>query len=324
MYDVVIVGAGPAGLTAALYTARRALRTLIISKDLGGQAATTTAIENYPGVGTVDGFTLMQRFKAQAEQYGAGFQFGQVQAVQQQADGKFAVTYNDQTVLTTSIILTFGLTPRGLNIPGEIEFIGRGVAYSTAANVSAAHGKTVVIVGGGNSALEAVNVVAPVAKQVYLVHRRNQFRAESILVDRLQHQANVEQILEARLTSITGDHQVTAVTVEQLATKQERSIPADYVFIHVGFMSQVNFIAALVELTNKNEVVIQPDCSTKTPGVFAAGDLTTSSYKQVVVSAGEGCKAALACYAYITQQRGETVAVDQDWAVTSGQHFIRT
>lgn len=324
MYDVVIVGAGPAGLTAALYTTRRKLSTLVLSKDIGGQAATTTVIENYPGVGSVDGFELMQQFKQQAELYGAEFQVASVDGITRQDDGQFVVHYNGQAVEAASVILAFGLTPRSLGVPGEQSLTGHGVSYSTAGAVSAVTGKTAVVIGGGNSAIEAVNILSGVAKKVYLIHRRKDFRAEPILVDAMHQRSNVEKVLEAHVTAIQGDDHVTSVTVQQLTDKREWNLPVDAVFVHAGFMSQTGFVKDVVELNPKHEIVVQTDCSTSTPGLFAAGDITTVNYKQVVISAGEGCKAALACYAYLAKQRGLTVAQDQDWVVTSGKHIIRT
>lgn len=330
MYDVVIVGAGPAGLTAALYTARRQLRTLVIGKDIGGQAASTSVIENYPGVGAVDGGELMQDFKNQAIEFGAEVILGEVSAIHRQDDQTFTVRYGKTEVTTQSIILACGLMPRGLNVSGEAALTGKGVFYSTAGQINALHNKTAVVVGGGNSAIEAVDMLANVAQQVYLVHRRDRFRSEEILVRKMEAHPNVEQILNAEIKEIKGNDTVKEIVVEQHHSSDRsrpvttRTIQTNAVFIHVGFMSKTDFIKDLVELNDKNEIVIQSDCSTQTPGIFAAGDITTMHYKQVIVSAGEGCKAALAVYNYCMQRAGKTVDIDQDWQVSSGEHFIRT
>lgn len=325
-YDVIIVGGGPAGLTAALYTARRQLNTLIISKDLGGQAATTTVIENYPGVGAIDGFELMRRFRDQAIFFGAQFELGDVHAITTQADGTFLVAYNTSTIQARSIILAFGLTPRSLNIPGEAELVGKGVTYTAAAILDQLHDKTVAVIGGGNSAIESVNLLADVAKQVYLVHRRDRFRAEAVLIEKMESRTNVTKVLQAEIKSIQGTDQVTAITVIviQGSDKVEQTITVDAVCVNAGFMSKTGFLEGLVEMNEKHEIIITPDCHTTQPGIFAAGDITTSSYKQVIVSAGEGCKAALVCYTYLGHQDGKDVSLDQDWEVTSGHHFIRS
>lgn len=324
MYDVIIVGGGSAGLTAALYTARRSLRTLLISKDIGGQAATTTVIENYPGTGPVDGYELMQQFQQQAVQYGTECITGEVNGLAKQPDGSFVVSYNNTSIQARSVILAFGLTPRSLNIPGEQDFIGKGITYSAAANVDELHNKTVAVVGGGNSAIEAVNMLADVAKHVFLVHRRDRFRAEEVLLRKLELRSNVTQVLNAEVVEVKGNDSVEHIVMkirDQVDTREEA---VDALCINVGFMSSTKFLEGLVELSEKNEIIITNKCLTNQPGVFAAGDITTANVKQVVVSAGEGCKAALACYEYLMAKDGKEVKVDQDWDVTSGEHFIRT
>lgn len=323
-HDVVIVGGGPAGLTAALYTTRRGLSTVVISKDLGGQAATTTVIENYPGVGPVDGFELMQRFKDQATHYGAKFILGDVHTITAQPDDTYVIGYNTEQVIARSVILAFGLTPRSLGVPGEAELVGKGVAYSTAMVADSLHNKTVAVVGGGNSAIESVNLLADIAKQVYLVHRRDRFRAEAVLLEKLEQHPNVTKVLNAELKQVHGTDCVTGITVAQGPDQAERQLAVDAVCINVGFMSKTGFIQGLVDMTEKHEIIVRPDCTTNRVGLFAAGDITTSSYKQVVVSAGEGCKAALACYTYLGHKDGKDTTVDQDWDVTSGHHFIRS
>lgn len=327
MYDVVIIGGGPAGLTAGLYTARRNLRTLIVSKDLGGQAATTTVIENYPGTGPIDGYQLMEQFRDQAVSYGAEFILGETHKIERDGDGEFVVHYNETQVNTKSIILAFGLTPRSLNIAGERELSGKGVWYAAPAGLEAMRGKTAMVVGGGNSAIEAVNLLADVAEKVYLVHRRDRFRAEEVLLRKMEQHANVEKIVNAQLVGINPNAESTGVSsavVEVMGAEMDQTVEVDGVFIHAGFMSSVKWLDGLVELSPKNEILITPECHTNEAGVFAAGDITTANHKQVVVSAGEGCKAALACYNYLMEQAGVEVKVDQDWQVTSGDHFIRT
>ncbi len=324
-YDVVIVGGGPSGLTAALYTARRQLSTLIVSKDIGGQAATTSVIENYPGVGAIDGFELMQKFKEQALSFGAEFVLGDVHGITAQADDSFVVQYNTEQVEARSIILAFGLTPRSLGVAGEAEYVGKGVTYTAAAVASELQNKTVAVIGGGNSAIESVNVLSAVAKQVYLVHRRDRFRAEAVLIEKMESRSNVTKVLNAETKSIQGSDRVTSLTVLQGPEKTERILEVDAVCINAGFMSKTGFLEGLVEMNEKHEVIITTDCHTTRTGIFAAGDITTSSYKQVVVSAGEGCKAALACYTYLGLKDGKDVSIDQDWQVkTTEHHFIRS
>ena len=322
-FDVVIVGGGPAGLTAALYTARRQLRTLVVSKDIGGQAATTSVVENYPGVGPIDGLELMQQFKNQAERYGAQVVLGDVHTVTKTETG-FTVGYNTEQVSARSVILAFGLTPRSLDVPGEKALSGKGVWYSTASVAQQLRGKTVAVIGGGNSAIESVNLLADIAKQVYLVHRRDRFRAEAILLQHMEEKTNVTKVVNAQTKAILGADQVSGIVVAEGSPAVEREIALDAVCVNVGFMSKTGFVEHLVDMTEKHEIKVKEDCTTSQAGIFAAGDITTSKHKQVVVSAGEGCKAALACYAYLAKLDGKPVDVDQDWQVKSGHHFIRS
>lgn len=326
MYDVIVVGGGPSGLTAALYTARRSLKTAIVSKDLGGQAATTSLIENYPGVKSVDGFALMTLFQEQAMEQGAEWITGEVNGIVKNEDDTFTVTYNDVSISARSIILAFGLTPRGIGVPGESELTGKGVVYSTGSYLNEMKDKVAMVVGGGNSAIESVNDLAAIASKVYLVHRRDRFRAEAVLVERMEAMDNVEQILNAQLKEVHGEGRVDSATVSVKTDngEEDKTVDVDGVFVNVGFMSKTSFIKELVALNEKNEVIIEPDCTTSQSGVFAAGDITTANYKQVIVSAGDGCKAALACYAYLMEKDGVEVKIDQDWEVSSADHFIRT
>ncbi|MDP3971031.1 MAG: FAD-dependent oxidoreductase [bacterium] len=325
MYDVVIVGGGPAGLSAALYCARRSLSTVIISKDVGGQAASTSVIENYPGVGAVDGAELMQRFKQQAVDQGAEFVLGEVKGITKLSDGNFETTYNNETMVSRSIVLAFGLTPRNLNVPGEEQLSGKGVYHSTAGVRDLMKNKNVAVVGGGNSALETSIELGSVAKKVFLIHRRDTFRAEEVLVKSMQESSNVEQVLNAQVAEIIGSDKVQKITITQKGESDvTRELEVDAVFINAGFMSAVKFVSNIVELNKKNEIIVDETCHTSSVGVFAAGDVTTSKYKQVIVSAGEGCKAALECYTYLMELDGKEVKIDQDWKVSNDNHFIRT
>jgi len=185
IYEVIIVGAGPAGLSAAIYTTRRALKTLVISKDLGGQAALTNNIENYPGFNRVTGQDLMQKFYEQATLTGAEFNFTEVESLHKEGDVFILKTAKNETFQTKAVILAFGLTPRNLNVPGEKEFGGKGVAYCATCDGPLYKGKTVAVIGGGNSALDAAEFLSKIATKVYLLNRKDVFRGESILLNKV-------------------------------------------------------------------------------------------------------------------------------------------
>lgn len=320
IYDVVIVGAGPSGLAAAIYTTRRSLRTLILSKDLGGQAAMTNSIENYPGFEHVGGLELMQKFQSQATKFGTEFMFEEVEAIRSldhfgtEADKKesalfILTTSKNREIKAKSVILAFGLTPRNLNVPGEKELIGRGVAYCATCDGPLYKGKTVAVVGGGNSALDAAEFMSKIATKVYLLHRRDVFRGEQVLIDKVQNTKNIEIIYNCESKEVKGQEKVEALVYEQEG--QTKEIKVDGVFVEIGHLAKTDWTADLVDLTERREIKISRDCQTKTPGLFAAGDITDISYKQAVISAGEGAKAGLQAYKFL---QGENPVAGPDWS----------
>ena len=184
VYDLIIIGAGPAGLTAGLYGARRALKTLIISKDLGGQASISHDVENYPGVDLIDGLSLMKKFADQANKFGARIKYGEVTEIKKDANG-FLIKTDRENFKGKALILAFGLTPTNLNVPGEQKFKGRGVSYCATCDGPLFKEKSVAVIGGGNSALDAAEYLSKIAGKVYLIHRRDQFRGEEVVVKEL-------------------------------------------------------------------------------------------------------------------------------------------
>jgi len=312
MYDVIVIGAGAAGLSAALYATRRALKTAVLNKEFGGQTATTLSIENYPGVDKIEGVELMMRFRAQAEKYGAEILNDQVVVISRQND-KFTITgHSGQTYETRSVILAFGKTPRRLSVPGESEFSNKGVVYCATCDAPLFAGKDVVIVGGGNSAIDAALLLSKIAKQVYLVHRRDTFKAEQILVDRLKQASNVKFILNSAVESIYGEQFVTGVKIKELSTDQTTDLAVQGVFVEIGYEVKADFLPDCIKLNNAGEVTIDLFNQTTCPGIFAAGDSTSVPYKQTVISAGEGAKAALSAYNYIQGAAPGAAVIDHN------------
>lgn len=309
IYDVVVVGAGPAGLAAAIYTTRRALKTLVISKDLGGQAALTNNIENYPGFKLVAGQDLMQKFFEQASATGTEFDFTEVESLNKEGDLFVLTTAKDNTIQSKAVILAFGLTPRNLNVPGEKEFGGKGVAYCATCDGPLYKGKTVAVIGGGNSALDAAEFLSKIANKVYLLNRKDVFRGEEILLKKVQASDNIELIYNAESKEIVGDTKVNKLIYTQDGADKE--ILIDGIFVEIGHLAKTDWTAALVELNERKEIKISRDCETKTPGLFAAGDITDISYKQAVISAGEGSKAALQAYKFL---QGSENIILPDWS----------
>ena len=304
-YDVIILGGACAGLTAGLYTGRRALKTLILTKDIGGQAAITHEIENYPGVGKINGFELMTNFSKQAEEAGAEIKIGEATALEIKK-GKFLVKSSIGEFESASVILAFGLEHRKLGVPGEKEFIGKGVTYCATCDGPLFKGKTVAVVGGGNSAFDAAEYLSGLCKKVYLIHRSDKFRAEQVLIDIVKSKSNVEIITKAEIAEIVGKERV-----EKAILRNGEVLKLDGVFIEIGYQPKTDFIKDLVKLDSIGQVIIDKEGKTNVPGIFGAGDVTDTPFKQVVISAGEGAKAALSCARYLQNNKG--LEIKPDW-----------
>lgn len=305
MYDTIIIGAGPAGLTAALYASRRMLKTLLLSRDLGGQAAKTFDIENYPGFDQISGIELAKRIKEQAEKFGTEFHYEETTAIIPQ-DKAFVVKTLNKEYKAKTVILAFGKQPRELGVPGEQEFKGRGVSYCATCDAPFYGGKTVVVVGGGNSALDGAILSSKIAKKIYLVHRSS-FTGEQVMIDKVKKIDNIEIIMPDTIKEIRGDGKVQSVLLES-----GKVLEADGVLIEVGYSVDRTLVNDLLKLNERNQIVTTITQETSVPGIFAAGDLTTTPYKQIVVAAGEGAKAALSAYDYIQRIEGKKGIIG-DW-----------
>lgn len=298
-YDVVIIGGGPAGITAAIYTSRRLLKTLVITKESGGQVVKTPDIENYPGFDLIAGPELAKKFTDQAKKFGAEIIFDEVTHLEEKG-GEFIISSQKEIYYCKALILAFGKVPRKLNIPGENEFKGKGVSYCSTCDAPFFKNKTVVVNGGGNSAFEATLELSKSAEKVYLIHRRDEFTAEDIMINKVKKTNNVEIITSAKIEKIEGDQVVKSITI--LQHEKERKIETDGVFIEIGYIVADGLIKEFVEMDEKNQIKTHKDHSTSRDGVFAAGDLTNSYYKQIVISAGEGAIAGLSAAKYVDEK----------------------
>lgn len=310
-YDVVVIGAGAAGLTAALYAARRKLKTLVLSKDLGGQTSTTMDIENYPGIDFSTGPDLMKKFADQAQRFGAEIKLEGASDVSRENSEFIVTTQSDMRYLARSVILAFGKHPRVLDVPGEEQFRNKGVVYCATCDAPLFESKTVAVVGGGSAAFDAALLLAKISPKVYLVHRRDSFKAEGVLVEKARTEPKIEFILDSQIKEIRGNDFVTGIVV---ATPDgERELAVEGVFVEIGQVVSSDFVKNLVQLSSQGEMVIDELNRTSVPGIFAAGDATTVPFKQTVISAGEGAKAALAAYNYLEGRDPGTVIVDQGY-----------
>jgi thioredoxin-disulfide reductase len=311
-YDVIIVGAGAAGLTAAIYTCRKNLKTAIVSVDVGGQTNLTNHIENYPGVDALPGPKLMEKFLQNAKSFGAELIMGKVAKVDKKDSGFTVVLAEGKTYEARAVIMCSGTVPRELGIPGEAKFLGRGLSTCATCDAPLFKNKITAVIGGGNAAVEGALELAHVgAKKVYLVHRRNEFRADEITVDKAKKSKLIEFTTPWEPVEILGDKFVTGLKIRHAESKKEQTLELQGVFKEIGHVVDISSIKHLVNVNERNEVIIDAGNRTPVPGIFAAGDLTTVPYKQTVISAGEGAKAALSCYQWLSNQKATPI----DWDI---------
>lgn len=313
MYDTIIIGSGPAGITAAIYAIRREMKVLVVGKDMGGQVVWASEIENYPGMEKVDNIEFISRFKKHAEALGVEIKTAEIQKIQKKEDGTFKLFTGREELETRTIIIAMGLSPRRLAIPGEKEFNGRGVSYCANCDGPMYKDKIVAVVGGGNSALDAAEVLSKIGKQVYLVHRRQEFRAFDMLVKEVKERENIELVLDSEIKEIvgpstsSGQAKVNKIKVLNNKTNQEREIELDGVFIEVGRIAHTDLVADLVERNEKSEIITDELGKTSCPGIFAAGDVTPIIFKQITIACGQGTIAALSAYQYLQLKEGKDV-----------------
>jgi thioredoxin reductase (NADPH) len=312
-FDVLIVGGGAAGLTAAIYTRRKELTTGIISVDIGGQNLLTEQEENYPGFTELSGPKLMEIFFSQALKFGADYIAGKVNKIEK-LDDHFKVTLtNGEQHVAQVVILAHGKIPKSLGIPGEDKFIGRGISSCVTCDGPFMKNKSVAVIGGGNSALEAAELLTKFAAKIYVIHRRDSFRGDEITQKKVKEAKNVEIIYNSIPVEIKGKDKLEAIVVEDVNTKKQRELKADGVFVEIGHILDTEFAKDFVDRNELNEIKVNKNKETKTPGIFAAGDVTDGPFKQTITAAGDGATAALSAYNYLMKKQGKA-AIKADWS----------
>lgn len=299
-YDLIIIGGGPAGLTAGVYARRGGLNILIVENQaVGGQMGRTLEIENYPGFATVNGFQLAMSMQEQCTTLGVEFAYGNIENLD--LDGKDKkLTIDGEEYSSKAVIIATGTTPTYLNIKGEKEFAGRGVSYCAVCDGGFFKDKNVIVVGGGNTALEDAMYLQRFAKTVYLAHRRDEFRASKILVDKL-NESNVKQLKSSVIDEIVGDNKVTKVKVKNLKTNAISDINMDGVFVAVGQTPTASLFN--VKKNERGYILVDQEMKTSIDGVFAAGDVTEKQIRQIVTACSDGAIAAESALNFLNFQQ---------------------
>jgi alkyl hydroperoxide reductase subunit F len=293
-YDLIIIGGGPAGLTAAVYAATLKIDTFVALADLGGQAIDSTKVKNYMGYDFITGPELIDKFKTQLLQSNyVDHRVSEAEKIEP-LDGGYRVTLADLSSYTArAVIVATGMTRRKLGVPGEEQFQRKGVFYGNVQDVSFVQGEDVVVVGGGNSAMQIVEKLLPAARQIHVVSDLP-LTADASVIERTASAHRVHRHEGYKVRRITGNDRVEQVIIHKLAEPEELALDARGVFVAIGLHPNTMLVAHLVELNDRGEIVIGPDCATSRPGLFAAGDVTNAYGKRIIIAAGEGAKAALA------------------------------
>ena len=303
LYDVIIIGGGPAGLCAAIYTARKVLKTLLVSKDIGGQVTWTYDVDNYLGFSQIETADLISKFEDHVQKYGVEKLIDvEVKALELTGKIKKVTAVDGKTYLSKTIIIATGKRPRPLEVPGEKEFIGMGVTYCSTCDAPLFAELDVAVAGGGNSALDAAIDLMKVARKVYVVSL-TPLTGDRILQDKVVNSPKVEVFTEHEILRIVGESTVEGLEIKSLSTGEAKSLSVSGIIVEIGLLPNSELVVNTLETNRIGEIVIDSGCRTGVAGVFACGDVTNVPFKQVIVAAGEGAKAALSANDYIINQR---------------------
>lgn len=297
-FDVLIIGGGPAGASASIYSARKGLKTAVIAEKIGGQVQETKGIENLISIPYTEGPKLSAQLLEHMKAYPINlFEHRRVVNIKKK-DSTFALELNSKELIEAkSLIITTGAKWRELNIPGEKEYIGRGVAFCPHCDGPYYKGKTVAVIGGGNSGVEAAIDLAGIVKEITLIEYGPELRADKVLQDKLKSLSNVSILTNAQTLEVVGDGaKVNSLVYKDRTTQEHHSVPLDGVFVQIGLVPNTTFLKELVELSPQGEIIVDEKGRTSFPGIYAAGDATTTPFKQIIIAMGEGAKAALAAF----------------------------
>lgn len=305
IYDLIIVGAGPAGSTAGIYSARQKLKTLIISKDMGGQIAKKTVdIENYPGFDKISGPDLIKIFEEQLKTNNVEIVFDEVLKIEKQENIFKISTAFGESYEALTVIITTGGDPRPLEVEGEKEFIGKGVSYCALCDGPVFKDKTVAVIGGGNSGFETASFLSNYVKKIYILEFGQIVKADEENQKLIANTGKAEIITNAKVLKVEGEQFVKSLSYQDTKENKEKKLDVDGIFVEIGYSPATAFVKDLVDFSERDEIITDLETyATKTPGLFAAGDCNKGRYKQIITAAGEGAKAALAAYDYILKNK---------------------
>lgn len=301
--ELVIVGGGPAGLTAAIYGRRAGLDVLVLEKGMaGGQITITAEIENWPGIPMISGEELARAFREHAEKFSPEFREAEVKKVSIEGAGKKVVATDKGDIEAEAVIIATGASFRKLGCPGEAEFTGRGVSYCAVCDGAFFEDQVIAVVGGGNTAVEEADYLTRFASKVYIIHRRDSFRADRAVVEKAMANPKIEPVWNSVVERIKGTDMVEGIVLKNVKTGETSELPVAGVFVFVGMNPNCDFVKGLVETKDGGWIVTNEMLETSVEGIFAAGDVRDKFLRQVVTAAGDGATAAMAAYSYISEQ----------------------
>lgn len=302
MYDVIIVGGGIAALTASIYLKRANLKVGFIETNIpGGKVVNESIVENFPSYINVNGADLAVKIFEQTAALGVEYIYGKVVDIRASKSDKYIIATEDNVLrLAKSVIVATGSKERKLEIPGEEEYTNKGVSYCAICDGTLAKGKNVIVIGGGNSALTGAAYLAKLCKEVHLVHRRDEFKADAIIIDNVKSFKNIIFHVNKNSTKVIGNGaSVTGLEIEDTITKEKSIIASDYVFVYVGAIASTDFLPEEIKMDENKYIIVNKNMETNLNGFYAAGDCTSNPHRQLTISAGEGTEAALSVIEYL-------------------------
>jgi len=300
IYDLIIIGGGPAGITAGIYAARKKIKILLIAKDFIGQIGKTNEVDNYPGFSKISGLDLMKKFEEHLKKFSFEIKKQKVIKVEKIQQGFAVKTEEKEEFLTKTIIVATGRDPRPLEAEGEKEYIGRGVSYCSICDGPFFQNKAVAVIGGGNSGFEAALDLVKYAKRIFIFEKSEKIIADEILRDRAKKEKKIEIHTNTEIKKIEGNNKVQDLIYQDLKTRKTYQVPTDGVFIQIGSIPATGFLKDLVEFNQTDEIKVDFEtCATSCSGIWAAGDVNNGEWKQIIIAASDGARAALAVYEYL-------------------------